>query len=89
VVAQLLQTFEAQLTHTLDIGIGQVRCADHFGEECDRGLHKPRDRGERQDRRIGTDVDIEIGSESRNRVRDFQRRSPGAAFIEKVRRERG
>jgi hypothetical protein len=88
VVAQLLQSLQPKLAHTLDVDIRQVRRAHHFGKEGDRRLHETRDRRQRQDGGIGTDIDIEIRSKPRDGVGHFQRRSPGAPFIEKIRRER-
>ena len=88
VIAQLLQALEAELANALDIRLREIGIDHHLGEQRHRGIQESRDRRQRHDSRVRADIDVEIGAQTREGVRDLQRRTSGAALVQEVGGER-
>ena len=88
-VAQLTQTVCAQLPHALELVFRKLRPRDDVGHQLEGATPEPRQRRERQERRVGTDLGVELRPEPRQRLVQLECAVIAGALVEHVARERG
>ena len=83
-VAKLGQAMEPKLTNAREIRFGQRRTSDDVGEQPEAAVGALRKRRDRDERRIRSDVGIELRADARERLVHADRRAVAAAFVQHV-----
>ncbi len=91
-VAHLQEPIETQIAHTLEVTRVQPRPDEHVGDERQRRGRGPLERRQADERRVGTDLGIDLRAEPAERFVQRERIEVAAPFVEEVagnRREPG
>ena len=83
-VANLRQPMEPQLPHANEILLAQRRPGHHVGQQRERRRGEAAEHGDAHQRRVRTDVGVELRADRRQRLVHLNRGPAPAAFVEHV-----
>ncbi len=83
-VAHLRQAVQPQLPYAREIALAQRGADDHVRQDRERALGESAEDGDAGDRRVRSDVGVELRAEARQRLVHLDRRTIAAALVEHV-----
>ena len=82
--AHLPQPIEPQAAHPLHVGLGEARAGQQIGEQRHRPRRMTGQRGQRDHRRVGPDLDVEVGADAGERIGQPRPVEIAGAVVEQI-----